>query len=371
LRGGRLLTAVVAPLIALIIAFAIAAFAQLLVDIDPLAAYREMWSFGTTTASLISMTNRSIPLYVSALAVAVGFKMGLFNIGVEGAYLLAALFAAYVGALFAAPAVLHIFVILAVAVAVGALWNGLAGWLKVTRGVHEVISTIMLNFIAFSLSAYLFLNHFKADISGLTTATTLIPQSGWVPSLNPLLGWFGIEPRAGSDLHGFLIIAVLLGVFYHYLVNRSRFGYDLRASGINAPAAYASGVNPNRMVVVTMAISGGIAGLVGMADLLGFHHQYVQDFPRFYGFDGIAVALLGRNNPVGMGLGALLFGFMERAALILDLRDVPREIVTIIQGTVVLTVVIVYEIVTRYVQRRTVAAAARAAAEREREVVAA
>lgn len=371
MRGGRLLTAVVAPLVALVIAFGIAAFALLLVDISPVTAYQEMWDFGTTTASLISMTNRAIPLYVSALAVAVGFKMGLFNIGVEGAYLLAALFAAYVGALFTAPAVLHVFVILAVAVVVGAIWNGIAGWLKVTRGVHEVISTIMLNFIAFSLSAYLFLNVFKAETAGLTTATDLIPSSGWLPSLNPILGLFGIEPRAGSDLHGFLIIAIFLGIFYHYLVTRSRFGYDLRASGINAQAAHASGVNPNRMIVVTMLISGGIAGLVGMPDLLGFHHQYVQDFPRFYGFDGIAVALLGRNHPVGMGLGALLFGFMERAALILDLRDVPREIVTIIQGTVVLTVVIVYEIVTRYVQRRTVAAAARATAEQEPEVVAA
>ena len=373
MRGGRLLTGVVAPLIALVIAFAIAALALLLVDIDPFFAYGEMWEFGTTTESLISTVNRSIPLFVSALAVAVGFKMGLFNIGVEGAYLIAALVAAYVGALFTAPAVIHVFIILLVASVVGAIWNGIAGWLKVTRGVHEVISTIMLNFIAFSLSAYLFLNVFKAETAGLTTATASIPTTGWIPSLNPVLNWFGIEPRAGSDLHGFLIIAIFLGVFYHYLVSRSRFGFNLRASGINAPAAFASGVNPKRMVVVTMLLSGAIAGLVGMADLLGFQHQYVQDFPRAYGFDGIAVALLGRNHPVGMGLGALLFGFMERGALILDLRDVPREIVTIIQGTVVLTVVIVYEIITRYVQRRTVAAAARAAAgsDSEEEVVAA
>ena len=360
MKGGKLLTSVVAPAIALIIAFAIAAFALLLVDINPLDAYGEMWDFGTTTASLISMTNRAMPLFISALAVAVGFKMGLFNIGVEGAYLIAALIAAYVGSLYTLPGVLHVLSILIVASLVGAFWNGIAGWLKVTRGVHEVISTIMLNFIAFSLSAYLFLTYFKAETAGLTTATELIPESGWVPSLNPVLGWFGVEPRAGSELHGFLVIAVLLGIFYHYLVTKSRFGFDLRASGINAPAAHASGVNPKRMIIVTMLISGSIAGLVGMPDLLGFHHQYVQDFPRLYGFDGIAVALLGRNHPVGMAFGALLFGFMERAALILDLRDVPREIVTIIQGTVVLTVVIVYEVVARYVQRRAVAAAAAA-----------
>ena len=370
MRSGRFLTSVVAPLVALIIAFGIAAVVLLSVDIDPLFAYGQMWEFGTTTTSLISMANRAVPLFVSALAVAIGFKMGLFNIGVEGAYLLAALIAAYIGALYSLPAVLHVLSILLVAMVVGAAWNGFAGWLKVKRGVHEVISTIMLNFIAFSLSAYLFINFFKAESGGLTTATNLIPESGWIPSLNPVLGWFGVEPRAGSNLHGFLVIAIILGVFYHYLVNKSRFGYDLRASGINPSAAHASGVDPNRMIIKTMLFSGAIAGLVGASDLLGFHHQYVQDFPIGYGFGGIAVALIGRNNPVGMAFGAVLFGFMDRAALILDLKDVPREIVTIIQGVVVLTMVIVYEIISRYVQRRPVAAAAAATADQDVEVTA-
>jgi simple sugar transport system permease protein len=214
-RGGKFLTSVVAPAIALIIAFGIAAFALLLVDINPLDAYAEMWKFGTSVESLISMTNRAIPLFVSALAVAVGFKMGLFNIGVEGAYLLAALIAAYVGALFVLPGVLHVLAILLVGVIVGGIWNGFAGWLKVKRGVHEVISTIMLNFVAFSLSAWLFLNYFKAETSGLTTATDLIPESGWIPSLNPIIELFGVVPRAGSQLRGFLVVAVLLGVGYH------------------------------------------------------------------------------------------------------------------------------------------------------------
>ncbi len=362
MTGGKLLTAVVAPTIALAIAFLLAAIVLRLVGIDPGFAYAEMWDFGTSTESLISGVNRAIPLYVSALAVAIGFKMGLFNIGVEGAYLLAALVAASVGALYSITPVLHVLSILIVAAIVGAIWNGLAGWLKVTRGVHEVISTIMLNFIAFSFSAYLLLNFFQADSGGLTVATAQIPDTGWVPSLNFALEWFGVEPRAGSDLHGFLVIAALLGIFYHYLVNRSRFGYDLRASGINASAAHASGVNPNSMVLKTMMISGALAGMVGMSELLGFSHQYVQDFPRGFGFDGIAVALLGRGHPAGMAFGALLFGFLERSALILDLRDIPREIVTIMQGVIVLTVVIVYEVISRYVQRRTVAAAAAATA---------
>jgi len=371
LRSGRFLTSVVAPAIALLIAFLIAAVILRLVDIDPIFAFKEMWAFGTTTESLISTVNRAIPLFVSALAVAVGFKMGLFNIGVEGAYLLAALIAAYVGALYSIPAVLHVLSMMLIAVVVGAAWNGIAGWLKVKRGVHEVISTIMLNFIAVSLSAYLFINFLRAESDALISATALIPESGWIPSLNPVLSWFGVVPRAGSDLHGFLVIAVVLGIFYHYLVSRSRFGYDLRASGINASAARASGVNPNRMIMKTMLISGGLAGLVGISSLLGFFHQYVQDFPTGLGFSGIAVALLGRNNPIGIAFGALLFGFMDRSALILDLKDVPREIVTIIQGVVVLTVVIVYEVISRYVQRRTVAAAAAATAEQDGQAAAA
>ncbi len=362
MRGGKILTSVVGPAIALLIAFGIAALALLLVDIDPLFAYGEMFKFGTSSDSLVLTVNRAIPLFVSALAVAVGFKMGLFNIGIEGAYLIAALVAAYVGGLYSITPVLHVASILLVAMVVGSIWNGIAGWLKVKRGVHEVISTIMLNFIAISLSAYLFLNVFKAETAGLTIATELIPESGWIPSLNPVLEWFGVEVRSGTELHGFLVIALLLGVFYHYLVNKSRFGYDLRASGVNPSAAEASGVNAKSMILKTMLISGSIAGLVGMAQLLGFFHQYPQDFTTGFGFKGIAVALLGRNHPVGMAFGALLFGFMERSALILDLIDVPREIVTIIQGIVVLAVVIVYEVIARYVTRRTVAAAAKATA---------
>ena len=172
--------------------------------------------------------------------------MGLFNIGVEGTYLLASLFAAYVGAQISTTPVLHVTAILLVAVLVGAGWAWIPAYLKVKRGVHEVIATIMLNYIAFALSAYLFLNVFRAETAGLTIATDLIPETGWIPSLTPLLAAIGIEVRAGANLQGFLIIAIALGVGYHYLVNKSRFGYDLRASGINPAAAHASGVDPKK-----------------------------------------------------------------------------------------------------------------------------
>ncbi len=288
--------------------------------------------------------------------------MGLFNIGVEGQYLIAAPIAAWVGGVIDLPAFFHISVMLIVAMAVGGFWGWIPGELKVRRGVHEVISTIMMNFIAIGLGAYLLINFLQEESDSLTVASPLIPESGRLPSLNPVLEALGVEVRAGFELGSFLFIAIILGFVYHLLVNRSRFGFDLRASGLNPPAARASGVDPNKMIVRTMVISGAIAGLVGMERVLDFFHQYTSDFPRLLGFNGIAVALLGRNHPVGMAFGALLFGFMDRAALILDLRGVPREIVTIIQGIVVLAVVIAYEVIARLLERRAVRAAALATA---------
>jgi simple sugar transport system permease protein len=358
--SSKWIVPVVAPTVAIVFAFGVASLALLLVDIDPIDAYLSMFDFGITTESLISMVTRALPLYVSAVAVAVGFKMGLFNIGVEGQYLIAAPIAAWVGGVVALPAPLHVGLILLVAVAIGAFWGWIPGELKVRRGVHEVISTIMLNFIAIGLGAYLLINFLQEESESLTVATPLIPDSGRLPVLNPILEFFGIEARTGFNLGSYLFVAIVVGIVYHLLVTRSRFGFDLRASGINPAAARASGVDPNKMIVRTMVISGAIAGLVGMERVLGFFNQYTSDFPRFLGFNGIAVALLGRNHPVGMAFGALLFGFMDRAALILDLEGVPREIVTIIQGIVVLAVVVTYEVVSRAIERRAVRAAAEA-----------
>ncbi|MDP8959551.1 MAG: ABC transporter permease [Actinomycetota bacterium] len=348
-----------APVTALAFSLLVATLALLLVGIDPILAFTEMAKFSASLPSFVSIVNRAVPLFVSGLAVAVGFKMGLFNIGVEGQYLIAAVIAAYVGALLALPPPIHVAAVLVVAMAVGAFWAGIAGVLKVRRGVHEVISTIMLNFIAIGLVAWLLSNYFREDEpQALSIRTPELPPSGRFPSLNPLLEALGLEIRAGSDLQGFVVLAALLGVFYYLLVWRSRFGFELRASGLNPAAARVSGVDPRAMVIKTMLLSGAIAGLVAMSPLLGSFHRYTQDFPTQLGFVGIAVALLGRNHPVGIALGALLFGLMDRSAQILDLRDIPREIVIIIQGVVVLAVVIAYEMVTRLILQQEIKAAA-------------
>jgi simple sugar transport system permease protein len=356
---------------AVVFAFVVASIALWLAGTNPLDAYQSMWEFGSTSTSVASTFNRAVPLYISAVAVAIGFQMGLFNIGVEGQYLLAAVFAGWVGGSIVVWAPLHITIILLVAMAVGALWSGIAGILKTTRGVHEVISTIMLNFIAFSVIAYLLLNYFRDDPTKLNLQTPELPASGLMPNLNFLFGWMRVNDPRGLDLEGFLVVAVLVGIFYYLLVNRTRFGFELRSSGMNPGAALLSGVNPNRMITSTMLISGAIAGLVGMSTLMGNLGAYTQDFPRQLGFTGIAVALLGRNNVVGMAVGALLFGFLDRSALILDLEGTPKEVVQIMQGVIVLAVVIAYEVVNRWIARREISAAAEAARDEKPEVVAA
>jgi general nucleoside transport system permease protein len=348
-------------------ALAVSALVLLTIDASPLEAFGGMLSYASRVDSMISIVNRAVPLYVSAIAVAVGFQMKLFNIGVEGQYRLAALVAAWVGGAVALPGVLHIGLIILTAALVGALWSTIAGVLKATRGVHEVISTIMLNFIGTGLGAWLLANHFRHEVEGsLLVATNRIPESGRLPSLNPALEALGVSVPSGSDLHSFLLFAVLLGATYYVLIWRTKFGYDLRAFGANRGAAEASGVNLKRMTIITMAVSGGFAGLVVMGPILGFYGRYTTDIPIELGFTGIAVALVGRNRPVQMALAALLFAFLNRSAQILDFRGIPKEIETIMAGVIILTVVIANELARRTIQAMEVRdAAARTAAEPE------
>ena len=354
----RMLLSLLAPTSAIIFALIVASIALLAVGRNPIDAFSAMWDFATTTTSVASIINRAIPLFIAAVAVAVGFQMGLFNIGVEGQYLIAALFAGWVGGNIGLWQPLHVAVVILVAVFVGAVWAGIAGFLKITRGVHEVISTIMLNFIAYSAIAYFLSNWFRDEPGALNLKTAEFAESGRIPDLNWIFTALGFDAPGGIALQGFLVVAIAIGIFYYMLVKRTRFGFELRASGMNPGAARLSGVAPKKMVLTTMMISGGVAGMVALSTMFGNLYAYTQDFPRNFGFTGIAVALLGRNSAVGMALGALLFGFMERSALILDLEDTPKEVVQIMQGVVVLAVVVAYEVVNRMIERREVKAAA-------------
>jgi ABC-type uncharacterized transport system permease subunit len=353
--------ALLAPAAALVFSVAVSSLALWASGNDPWTAWSEMLTYANDTRRFIGIVNRAVPLYISALAVGFAFKMNLFNIGVEGQYQLAAVLAAAVGAAITLPAPLHVLVIMVVAMVVGAGWAGIAGVLKAYRGVHEVISTIMLNAIVTTgLLAYLLGNYLRDESDTSIIKTLPIPESGLFPSLNSWLEGVGIDIPQGADLQGFVLIAIVLGIAFHVIVNRTRFGFDLRASGVNPFAAQASGVGPKGMIVKAMLVSGALAGLVGMSQVMGFFGRYHQDFPTGLGFAGIAVALLGRNKPIGMAIGALLFGFLSVSSQILDLNDIPKEIIDIMQATILLSVVVSYEVVHRIVQAAEVKAAAEA-----------
>ena len=356
--AARLVPQLVAPVAALLLAAGICSAALLVSGKDPLSAYRQMLAYGILPDSQVEILNKATFYYIAAIAVAIGFRMGLFNIGVDGQYRLGAFFAAALGTasfLHGLPGAIRIVLIVVTSMVVAAAWAAIAGLLKVARGVSEVISTIMLNALGGGIVAWLnTTDHWGVQPKGSNgVSTPILPPDAWVPTL-PLV------PGAAQGVFGFIVVAALLGLAYWFVLGRTRFGFDLRATGYNPAAAVASGVDAKRMVVITMILSGAMAGLVGMPQLLGETHAYTQDFGGI-GFTGIAIALLGRNHPIGIAFGALLWGFLERSALILDLEDIPREIVTIMQAVTVLAVVVAYELagrLSRRAQQRRVGATA-------------
>ncbi|MEZ5296434.1 MAG: ABC transporter permease [Ilumatobacteraceae bacterium] len=355
----RIGLSVAAPLVAAVIAILISSLVLELSGSDAIETFRTMIENGTKLESMIDTLNRATPLYLSAIAAAIGFRMNLFNIGVEGQYILAAFIAAVVGAELDLWAPLHIAVIMLTAMLVGAAWSGLAGLLKVTRGVNEVISTIMLNFIAVGGLVAGLLPRFIDDPTATNQGTTPIGDSGRLPDLNSWVEVFTREITKGRRLTGVFLVAVIVGIVYHVVINRSRLGFDIRASGMNPTAARAGGVPPKRMIMIAMVGGGLVAGLVGMPEILSDTHAYDQGFIQGLGFAGIAVALLGRNTAFGMALAALLFGFLDSSAAVLQVSNLASsEIVVIMQATILLVAVIAYEVVNRIRQRDEVRRAA-------------
>ncbi|HEX7133292.1 MAG TPA: ABC transporter permease, partial [Iamia sp.] len=343
MKGSRLLLSLAAPALALVASLALSALALVLTGNSVLDVLSILWDQLTDMGEMVNTINRAAPYYVSGVAVAIGFKMNLFNIGVEGQYRLGGLVAAAAGASLPLPGPLRLVGILAVAMLVGAAWAGIAGVLRAYRGVSEVISTIMLNAIALGLTPFLLTRYF-ADEGGAESfaiRTELIPKGGRLPSLDFLVP----GDAGGKHLSSFLVIAVLVGLVYWVLVWWSRFGFDLRASGANPHAARASGVDAKRMTVIALLISGAMAGMVGLSFVLSGSHRYTEEsFLAGFGFTGIAIALLGRNNPIGIAFGALLWSFIDIARTPMSAAGLPREIATIVQGTIVLSVVIAYEV---------------------------
>lgn len=335
----RIRAVLLPPLLAVAFAALISAIALLISGHDPLAALSAMIGQLGAGTTAVDVLNTTAIYYLAGLAVAIGFKMNVFNIGVEGQYRVAACVAAIVGGTLVLPPVLHVVVVLLVAMLTGALWALIPALLKAYRGVSEVISTIMMNALAVGLIAYLIRPDTFGVQQGNNIATPAIPESGWFPGIS-----FGLS----GTIFGMAFATIALGVGYWFVLTRTRFGFELTASGESPTAASAGGVDARRMVIIAMLASGAVAGLIGMPEVLGRDHLYSIVAPQGYGFTGIAIALLGRNSPIGIALAALLWAFLDKSVLSLDNIGVPREIVLIMQGSVVLSVIVAYEIVRRY-----------------------
>jgi len=310
---------IVVPVLTAVIAFLLGGVVVLATGHNPLLAYRDIfngaglnWIFHPTTdvantaAYNLSQTLlQTTTLILTGLAVAFAFRCGMFNIGGQGQYFIGLYVANWVGYDFAGMSpVPHILLAVGAATLAGAAWAGIAGFLKASVGAHEVISTIMLNWIAIWLGEWLF-----GDGGPLQNAANkTVPISNDVASSAQLPVFWGVQQLQGLDIGFFVAIAAL--VAFYLILNRTTLGYEVRAVGFNPDAAAYGGINVKKNLVRAMAISGAFAGLAGALDMLGYlYHFGVSDIPvNSVGFLGIAVALLGRNTAVGVGLGALLFG---------------------------------------------------------------
>jgi simple sugar transport system permease protein len=357
MRGGGVLV----PVLTTILAFFVGGLVILVTGHNPLSTYKAIfngtglnWFFPWTTGAdrqtaALNLQQTLIittPLILVGLAVAFAFRAGLFNIGGQGQYLVGAYFAVWVGSSFKGMAHFpHVVLAIVVAALAGAAWAGIAGLLKATVGAHEVISTIMLNWIAVWVGVYLF--GLNGPLQNTDPQQQSVPVSNDVASGAKLHVFWGDPELQG--LHIGLFIALVAVVIYWVLVNRSKVGYEVRAVGLNPEAARYGGISVARNYVLVMAVCGAFAGLAGAMDILGWEfHIATNDIQLAsasgLGFIGIAVALLGRNTAGGTLAAALLFGALLSGTSQRNLDpsifepELASNLTLIIQGLVVLIV---------------------------------
>jgi simple sugar transport system permease protein len=333
------LEVVVIPILNIMMALFFAGLIMLAIGVNPVEAVGIMinGAFGYDEAigyTLYYTTN----FIFTGLAVAIAFHARLFNIGGEGQ--------AYIGGLGVGlafllldgllPALLLIPVGIAAAALFGAAWAFIPAWLQAYRGSHIVITTIMFNFLASSLMVYLLVNVLIAPNS-MSPETREFSEQAWLPFMHELLAWFGISVTR-TPLNLSFLLALLCAFFVWVYVWRTRWGYELRTAGFNESAAVYAGIRPKRIIVITMCISGALAGFVAVNEIMGVHHRLLLNFTAGYGFTGIAVALMGRNHPVGIIFASLLFGVLYQggAELAFEIPKITREMVVAIQGLIIL-----------------------------------
>lgn len=344
---------IIFPLIAVVVAFIVGGIIVLLVGDDPFKVYGLMLGSALTWPDGIGYTLfYATPLIFTGLAVAVAFRCGLLNIGAEGQLYVAAFATAWVSiklggtvvdifgtpttyGWISLPALVLVPLAILTAILVGAAWGAIPGWLKARFGAHEVITTIMMNFIAIALVSYFTQYYYKAPGDPIMQ-TVPIGEAAHIARLGSFVP--GLPERLPVNI-SFLLAIVACALVYVFLW-RTKWGYEIRATGANPSAAEYGGINVRKQIVLAMSVSGGLAGMVAINEVLGYHHRYYDGFSDNYGFGGIAVALLGRNHPAGVFFAALLFGMLQRGGIPVDAfsEHVSKDLVQVLQAIVILFV---------------------------------
>jgi len=319
------------PLVSLAMALILSAVPILIAGRNPIVAYYEMMAgaVGGPVRIGVSLT-KATPILFTGLSVALAFRSGLFNIGAEGQLYLGALGATLVALGFPSmPQVLLLPASIGVGFLFGAFWGVIPGYLKARYQTNEIITTIMMNYIAFWFISYLVHGPLR-EPNSMYSYTAEVPQSSRLPVLIP-----------GTQLHAGFLIALVLVVATYILLSKTAIGFRMRATGANPEAAHYAGMSIRKNIVLVMALSGGLAGLAGVTEILGIQYRLSDFFSSGFGYDGVAVALLGNSNPWGVLLASLFFGLLRGGASSMQRRiGVPAATVLIIQGLAVFFVVI-------------------------------
>jgi general nucleoside transport system permease protein len=325
------------PLIAVVAAFIVGGILILAVGDNPIEAYSLLLGSALSWPDGIGYTLfHATPLIFTGLAVLVGFRCGLFNIGAEGQLYIAAFATAWVGITFANLSSWFLVPLcFAAAILVGAFWGAIPGVLKARFGSHEVINTIMLNFIALYLISYLTQYHYKIPGDPILQTAPVGPGAH-IARLGKFIP--GFPERIPLNLA--FLLALLCCLLIYVFLWRTKWGYEIRATGSNPAAAEYGGISIRKQIVLAMAVSGALAGMVGINEVMGYRYRYYDGFSDNYGFTGIAVALLGRNHPVGVILAALLFAVLQHGGIYVDgfSEHVTKDIVQVLQGIIILFV---------------------------------
>jgi len=334
-------------IVSIFLGFLVGAIVLLVAGFNPIEAYWAILKGIFSKPKYMSyVIIYSTPLIITGLSVAFAMRTGLFNIGAEGQYIVGAMAAAMAGYFFHLPMVLHVIVCIGLAAFAAAIWGGIAGYIKAKFGVHEVISTIMLNWIALYLSNWaVTLNSFGKMGTGksyVIQETARIDLWGQWKITEAGIAFIRSHKILGDVLKspvniGF-IIAIVLAFLMWYTLNKTTLGYELRAVGYNPHAAEYGGIDVNRSIITSMFISGGLAGTAGALQVMGVSHRIAKlAAMEGYGFDGIAVSLIGNNTGVGSVFAGILFGGLKYGgSKIQDAIEAPTDVISIVVGTIIL-----------------------------------